>query len=73
MLLPCIEYGISRNFKPYPKQKEAFFVLKTYPYNQEKAAVYAKKWAFERNPRYMRFEGATVPVSSPNACLQAVQ
>ena len=42
-----IEYGISRNFKPYPKQKEAFFVLKIYPYNREKAAVYAKKWAFE--------------------------
>jgi len=32
-------------------------VLKIYPYNREKAAVYAKKWAFERNPRYMRFDG----------------
>ena len=32
-------------------------MLKTYPYNREKAAAYAKKWAFERNPRYMRFDG----------------
>ena len=32
-------------------------MLKTYPYNREKAAAYAKKWAFERNTRYMRFDG----------------
>lgn len=31
--------------------------LTTYPYNRERAAAYAAKWAYNRNPRYYDFEG----------------
>lgn len=27
------------------------------PYNRSKAAAYAEKWAFSRNPRYISFDG----------------
>ncbi len=32
-------------------------MLKTIPYDGQKALEYAEKWAFSRNPRYISFDG----------------